>query len=551
MIYIISLLSVTRKTFGYRIFIFGITAGIANAFLISVINETIKRGVQNRTPSLVLILGYVGALLLYFCLQYFYQALLIRSSEVIIMKYRKQLIDRIRRSSLQSYERVGNTKLFVLIAHDTNVIGQIAALSSSIIISFVVIIGSLLYLLALSYKGFLVTVFILSISLVISFSKQNFNIRRIKYGLDLQNAFFSYLRHLLDGIKEVKMDSKLNKGLYDTHVEPSMEDVARDKIDTNIFQARFSLLGPFIFFMIVGIILYVFPFLKVSITENPSQFVIVLLYILSPLQVLIQLIPTFSRVKATTERLESIQEMLAMEEPAEHQENGFCNKFEKISLKEIMYHYKYNEETIEFRLGPIDLDIYAGDLIFILGGNGTGKSTFIKVLTGLYMAEKGSIHLNNITIDNNNLQDYRDLFGVIFSDNHLFDYLYGLEKISDDTVMELIQKTGLSEKVEFRKNKFTTIDLSEGQKKRIALISLLLKNKPVYILDEWAANQDPSFKHFFYNTLIPELNSQNKTVIIITHDDRYLHMAKRIFKMENGLLYECPVNSYEEDSKEG
>ncbi|WP_081159381.1 cyclic peptide export ABC transporter [Niastella populi] len=543
--YFLSLLSITRKIFGYRVFLFGIAAGLSNTALISIINETIKYGIDKKAPSLLLFFGYITALLLYFLLQYFYQSLLIKSAQTLILQSRETLIEKIRKSNLRSYEKVGSTRLFVLLAHDTNTIGTIATLSSSVIIALIVISGSLIYLLSISIKGFLLTVGIISVSLLITFSMQKANIKRIKKLLELETVFLNFIRNMLTGIKEVKMDSKISEGIYNTHLKPYMNDIHEKKTSNNISQARFALLGQLIFFITMGFILFVFPMLQISITRNPAQFVIVLLYILSPIQMLIPLIPQFSHIKATMERMASIKDMLE-EEPLSHTTENSYKQFETISFKDVIYTYEPIADKPDFRLGPVNFDIQAGDLIFILGENGSGKSTLIKVLTGLYTANKGSIQLDDDPISHRNIQLYRNLFGVIFTDNHLFEHLYGVDDISTAHIDQLIEKTGLTEKVNFQENRFNTIDLSEGQKKRIALINVLLRDKPIYIFDEWAANQDPDFRDYFYNVLIPELNNQQKTVIVITHDDRYLHIAKRLFKMEDGLLEEVAMAGIDE-----
>jgi putative ATP-binding cassette transporter len=540
--YLLTLLSNARKIFGYRIFVFGIATGLANTALISIINETIKYGIEKKTPSLLLTAGYIGSLLVYFLMQYFYQALLIRSAETMILKSRTDLVDKIRKSSLQSFERLGSTRLFILISQDTNTIGQIAGLASSVITSLIVITGTLTYLLFISFKGFLLTITIIICSFLVALSKQKTNMRRIKYLMELQNTFLKHVQQMMDGMKEIKIDSSVDKGHYNTHVKPRMEEVTHETISNSIFQSRFSLLGQSVFFITMGCILYLFPLLNFSITENNAQFVITLIYILAPIQALLPLIPQFSRIKSTMERIDTAREMLQEEASAEHETQKSTDTFEQIRIKDLTYTYKtqYNDD---FTLGPVNLDINAGDLIFIHGGNGSGKSTLIKVLTGLYPLSGGSITRDDQVIGPQNLQQYRNMFGVIFTDNHLFDSIYSEDEIPEKNVHDLINKVGLHEKITFNENKFDTLDLSEGQKKRIALISTLAKNKSIYIFDEWAANQDPEFKHFFYKVLIPELSSRNKTIILITHDDRYLHVAQRIIKMENGLMQEVAVLS--------
>ncbi|MCX6319218.1 MAG: cyclic peptide export ABC transporter [Bacteroidetes bacterium] len=537
--YYLSIFMVAREIFGYRIYLFGLIAGLANTALISIINIAIQYGTYNRVYPTYLFAAYLSALILYFSLQYYFQALLINTAEMLILKSRMELVNRIRFCSLRNFEEAGSNKLFILLAQDTNAIGQIASLTSGTMLSVVVIMGTLTYLAVLSIKGFILTLLIICIALYIAFSKQKINIRRIRHVIELENKFLSYVRSLLFGIKEVKTDSSVNKELHNRHLKPVMEQVSMEKTWNAVYQSRFALLGQGIFFVSIGLILFVFPMIDFNITRNPAQFVIGLLYVLAPIQTLIPLIPQYAFVKATLERIEAAKAVLKAELPETPPENpGNPAEFKHIQLQQLSFTYNDFPNEDSFCLGPINLRINAGDLLFIHGGNGAGKSTLIKLISGLYPAKNGSIRLNGNTVTQENIQDYRDLFGVIFTDNHLFDFIYGIGDISLEEINKLIARMGLSGKITYNMEGFDTIDVSEGQKKRLALVSTIIKNKPVYIFDEWAANQDPPFRHFFYTSLIPELNKMGSTIIIITHDDRYLHLAKRILRMEDGQLLE-------------
>jgi putative ATP-binding cassette transporter len=182
------------------------------------------------------------------------------------------------------------------------------------------------------------------------------------------------------------------------------------------------------------------------------------------------------------------------------------------------------------------LEIKKGEMVFIVGGNGSGKSTFLKMLTGLYYPSAGSVDLNHEPIDRSEYASYRELFSIIFTDFHLFDKLYGLSNIEDKQVKALLRLMQLEKKTQYRENEFTHLDLSTGQKKRLAFIAALLENKPIYILDELAADQDPQFRKYFYEVMLPDLKQQGKTIIAVTHDDHYFHVADRVLKMEYGQL---------------
>ena len=194
-------------------------------------------------------------------------------------------------------------------------------------------------------------------------------------------------------------------------------------------------------------------------------------------------------------------------------------------------------------LGPMDLTIHQGELLFIVGGNGSGKTTLAMLLLGLYQPEAGTITLNGVPVTEANLENYRQYFSAVFSDFHLFEQLLGTDQqaLSDRTT-HYIKLFGMAHKVKVIDSKFSTIDLSSGQRKRLALVSSYLEDRPIYLFDEWASDQDPVFKRVFYTELLPDLKARGKTVLIITHDDAYFHLADRIIKLEDGHLEEYGTN---------
>jgi len=171
-----------------------------------------------------------------------------------------------------------------------------------------------------------------------------------------------------------------------------------------------------------------------------------------------------------------------------------------------------------------------------VGGNGSGKSTLIKLLLGLYFPHKGSISCDNKEIVDQNYAQYRDLFSIVLTDFHLFDKLYGVQEDNSSKVNKLLEKMGLSSKTAFVDGAFTNLDLSTGQRKRVALINSILEDKQIYVFDEWASDQDPEFREYFYNTLLKELKAQGKTIIAVTHDDKYFGIADKIYKLTYGKL---------------
>jgi putative pyoverdin transport system ATP-binding/permease protein len=185
----------------------------------------------------------------------------------------------------------------------------------------------------------------------------------------------------------------------------------------------------------------------------------------------------------------------------------------------------------------LDINLKAGELVLVAGGNGSGKTTLAKIITGLYRAESGELLLDGQPITDGNREFYRQHFSAVFYDFHLFESLLGLEKPDLDAhARERLERLQLNGKVTIENGVFSTTQLSQGQRKRLALLTATLEDRPIYVFDEWAADQDPEFKDYFYRELLPDLKAQGKLVLIICHDDHYFDVADRMIKLEAGKI---------------
>ncbi|QCO03497.1 ATP-binding cassette domain-containing protein [Azospirillum argentinense] len=212
---------------------------------------------------------------------------------------------------------------------------------------------------------------------------------------------------------------------------------------------------------------------------------------------------------------------------------GFTD-FSTIALDGASYRHPGRDGTGSFTVGPIDLTVERGDVVFVTGHNGAGKSTLIHMLLGLYPAQRGSLTVDGAVVTADTLGSYRDLFSVVFSDNHVTRQLYGAVSLEDGFADELLDLLEMSDKVAVEGRAFTTVDLSQGQKKRLALAAALLERKPVLVLDEWAADQSPYFRRKFYREIIPWMKARGITVIAVTHDDAYFDAADVQIQVEQG-----------------
>ena len=266
------------------------------------------------------------------------------------------------------------------------------------------------------------------------------------------------------------------------------------------------------------------------------QFFAAILFLIGPIENLLSAYQKIEQANISYDQVSDFSEALKdnVTELDVYVPSGKKLEFEEITLDKIRFEYSSHSSDDSFTVGPINLTIRKGEILFIVGGNGTGKTTLLKLITGLYTPTSGNILINNRNLTLGNQQQYRELFTTIFSDFHLFRKLYGVENPDHDVVRDLMKMLEIDTKTSLKDREFTTIELSRGQRKRLAYLITYLDNKDIYVFDEFAADQDPGFKMYFYYTILPELKKSGKTIIAVTHDDNYFGACDRLVKMEDG-----------------
>jgi cyclic peptide transporter len=303
-----------------------------------------------------------------------------------------------------------------------------------------------------------------------------------------------------------------------------------------------ELIGKYSWYIVLGAIIFFMPsYLKLSIDEV-SAYVLTILYLMGPVAMLIMVFPTYTRTKIAMERINQLNDEVQSEII---DEVGFAeNKqkvavFESLELDNVAFEYPKERTNGSFAIGPLNFDLKRGEVVFITGGNGSGKSTFVNVLTGLYKPASGSIYLNGSKISSEEYCFFSDKITAIFTDHFLFSENYDEFELNEanPTLKKYIDALKLSTVVKFQENKnIIENKLSKGQQKRLAMIYAMMEDREIMLLDEWAAEQDPEFRAYFYKELIPILKTSGKTIIAITHDDKYFKCADRIVKFDYGKI---------------
>ena len=365
---------------------------------------------------------------------------------------------------------------------------------------------------------------------------------------DLANVYQENVNDFLRGFREIKMSSKRSDTIYNNFLTKNRNKTKKLTIKTVTKHLVNDLIGNYAGYLMIGIILFALPAALAITQDVRTNFVVTILFILGPVGAVVGALNEFTKMQVAVSRLDEFNKTLGIEQ-GELLTHGsiidFNKGFESVRFENVTFEYYNEKEELTFKLHPINLTIKKGESIFITGGNGSGKSTFITLLAGLYKPTSGKIYLNDVLIDTNNYTSYRDKISCIFTDNYLFAENYNDFDYTENEkeLNELSSKMQL-EKI-FDLNKETgkvKVSLSKGQQKRVALIYSLLEEKDLLILDEWAAEQDPEFRAYFYNTIIPSLKERGKTVISVTHDDAYFNQAGRLIKFNFGRVESDTVN---------
>ena len=457
----------------------------------------------------------------------------VRLLEKAISDARTGIIDRVRKISLASFEKIRAERIYTALTADLKVLADISFLMAISFKFSIRMVGLAGYFAFLAFPVFMTATLIIG-GIGLFYVWNQF---RIKNAIDRlrkrETAFFDAMRHLLEGFKELRLNNCKNDSFFHTCVSPLCSQLRSFRLTS----ARYLMTNKNIVFgtftLLLGMLPLIFPFFSAS--SNTLLKCIGILFFV-PTELLAITIPSVLLALTSVQRLRELKQTLETTDldfpggiPPEDRE-----VFQDIYCRDLTFHY-LTDENHPFSVGPINLTLQAGEILFITGGNGSGKSTFLKMITGLYAPDTGDIILNGQVTD---IRRHRHLFSLIFSDYHLFDRLYGFPGADEIRVNKLITLMGLENKVTFADGKFSMTGLSSGQKKRLALVAAIMEDRPIYVFDEWAAEQDPHFRRYFYETLVPAFKSEGKTVIAVTHHDQYFHLADRVVKMDYGRITE-------------
>ncbi len=512
----------------------GLISGGCSAQLIALINRAIS---DNSNQNLVSY--FAGLAVLALVTGVISQFLLIYLSQEAVYNLRLSLSRGILSSPLRHLEELGANRLLATLTDDVGTLSNTIFLIPFLCVDIAVVVGCLTYLSTLSGAVFAVVfaflaLTIATVQLLLNRMRKFFNLAR-----EEQDKLFKHFRSITEGIKELKLHSLRRQEFFDQELQVSAADSRDYNLQALNTAAVATGVGQLLFFMLIGLLLFALPrFVPVS-TPVLSAYILTSTYLMSPFQNILQRLPLIFRANTSVEKIEKMGLALASQSEVTAALQPLKNAdWKMLELKGTTHSYPGDKEDSNFVLGEISLKFHPGELVFIVGGNGSGKSTFAKLLTGLYIPESGEILLDGQPIGNENREWYRQHFSAIFSDFYLFERLLGMTTNHDldNQAAEYLREFHLDNKVEVKDGVLSTTALSQGQRKRLALLTAYLEDRPIYLFDEWASDQDPFFRDIFYKQLLPELKRRGKTVFVISHDDRYFDLADRAIKLDYGKI---------------
>ena len=519
----------------------GLVAGASNTALLVIINQALA-----GASGWPLAGSFAGVCLLMLVSRGISSVLLIRLSRGSIFKLRLKLCRQILAAPLRHLEELGKARLLATLTEDVSVIASGLINIPILCMHLVVVVTCLVYLWWLSWMVFVavlgfMALGVLSYQFALSKGQRHLRLSRQEW-----DALLAHLQALTDGAQELKLNSRRREAFLTGQLEQAAAALRHHGYLGDRNYALAASWGQLLVFILLGMLLFGLPAVTAVNAQTLIGYTLVILYIMSPLEAIMNILPVIGRTGVALQKVEELG--LSLEKNSKEtiapSREAPPAAFERLELAGVTHTYYREDKQSDFQLGPVSLSFAPGEIVFLIGGNGSGKTTLGKLLTGLYSPEAGEIRLDGRVIDDENREHYRQLFSTVLTDFHLFEKLLGLDGPGlDARAREYLVQLQLDHKLQVRDGVLSTVKLSHGQRKRLALLTAYLEDRPFYVFDEWAADQDPTFKEVFYLRLLPELKARGKAVLVISHDDRYYHMADYVIKLDYGQVdsYE-PVN---------
>lgn len=523
------------RKIGWFLAVLGLVNSVWSAALLVLINKKLAgASISSFDATLFMTLMVIS-----FVAQMVFQKAMIKLINTTIFRINMDLMERIRATEFQKFQSLQKGDVYAVLG-DLQVIGSAPPIFIEAFNCVTMIVIALIYLTIISWQSALMILATMLVLLIVYLKRNKEIIDDLNRNRNYRDDLHASIDDLLNGFREIQMSQERTRNIFFKFIRRISKLIKETDITTSYKYLKNELSGRYSWFVVIWFILFVLPQATPISTNQISAFIVTILFIISPVQSLVGFIPNYARLKIALQRVNGIEEKLGQfasySTPGNIIDPMINKNVRSIEFHEVTFRYNYDTST-EFTVGPFSTNIDIGQVNFIVGGNGSGKSTMLYLLAGLYQPASGFIKYNGCAIKAPHLKHYRDQFSFVFSDHYSLSKNYNnyILNGSNPAWQEYLCLLKLDNKISADTFSMGT-KLSRGQMKRLALVLALLEERQIIILDEWAAEQDPEFRKYFYETILPYLKSKGKTVIAASHDERYFHCADRIIRMEGGRI---------------
>jgi putative ATP-binding cassette transporter len=510
-----------------------VASGALSGALIAIVNRALATsGVRTWT----IMMAFLAVVLARVITQFISAALLVRFAQDTVLALCRRLCEQVLRVPFAKVEAMGSPRVLATLTEDVAVLSGAVLALPSLATNVAMLAGCAVYLAYLSWKVLAVCAVLAVVGVVghrMLMSRAHDAFVGAREGRD---RLFAAFRTLTEGLKELKLNRARSADFVRREIDETTAYLRKQNVVATTRLMTAETWSQLLFYTMIFLLLFLAPSIAKLSPEALTGYVFAALFMMTPTWAVLATVPTMLRGRVSLDKIRELGTSLdSVEARTADSPSRPTETSVHIALEQATFTYPSLQGADErpFSLGPVNLTLSSGELVFVTGGNGSGKSTLVKLLCGLYAPNSGAVLLNGTAIDDRSRDWYREHFTVVFADYHLFERLFGLDTATrEGRIQEYLALLKLDTKVRVESGRFSTTALSSGQRKRLALLTAWLEDRPVYVFDEWAADQDPSYKEVFYLRLLPELKARGKCVVVVTHDDRYFHLGDRVIKLE-------------------
>ena len=432
--------------------------GLASGGAAAAMAVLISRALQSEARSPSLALWFFGAAAAQMGLRILSETRLIALTQKVVLDLRLSLGQRLLATPQLRLQQIGRQPLLTILTRDIDAFAGSVQLIPLILGNLLLTIGCFAYLAQQDLKVFFWVLASLILGATGFHLAERGPLRRLARLRGHIDDLYIHQRALIEGSKELQLNHRRGVQFLDRILAPAATAVARDYVGAMSSYVWVTHIGNSLFYLVIGLVLF-------GPTGLPGpellSVVLILLYLVRPVAEILICLPPLRQSAIALARISQLAEDL----PQGAQPTPVPMQPQAIVLQGVTHSYRSEAEDGVFTLGPLDLTVQRGEILFLLGGKGSGKTTLAMLLCGLYTPEQGQILVDGAPLAEADRPAYRQAFSAVFSDFHLFAQLPG----SDDPAMEqrathFLHRFQMAHKVRVENGSLSTTDLSTGQR---------------------------------------------------------------------------------------